>query len=281
MSASDNSDQVEFWSASAGQRWAARQAELDILMQPVLDGMLARAELAPGLRVLDIGCGAGAGCLAAAEAVGDAGAVLGVDVSAPLLDLAWQRAAALPHVAFHHGDATTLALSPPYDRLISRFGVMFFADPVLSFTRMAAQLSPGAKLSFAAWGQIPENPFFTLPARAARATIGAMPKSDPDGPGPFAFRDPERVVSILAEAGFVDIACKVTRLDLPPAGTVDDLAQQMCDIGPASGAINHFEAGPAQVAELRQTIAEALRPYAKDGPLRLPAEINFVTATKP
>ena len=281
MTASDNSDQVEFWSASAGQRWAARQAELDILMQPVLDGVLARAELAPGLKVLDIGCGAGAGCLAAAEAVGDAGAVLGVDVSAPLLDLARQRAAALPRVAFHHGDATTLALSPPYDRLISRFGVMFFADPVLSFTRMAAQLSPGAKLSFAAWGQIPENPFFTLPARAARATIGAMPKSDPDGPGPFAFRDPERVVSILAEAGFVDIACKVTRLDLTPAGTVDDLAQQMCDIGPASGAINHFEAGPAQVAELRQTIAEALRPYAKDGPLRLPAEINFVTATKP
>ena len=127
MTASDNSDQVEFWSASAGQRWAARQAELDILMQPVLDGVLARAELAPGLRVLDIGCGAGAGCLAAAEAVGDAGAVLGVDVSAPLLDLARQRAAALPRVAFHHGDATTLALSPPYDRLISRFGVMFFA----------------------------------------------------------------------------------------------------------------------------------------------------------
>ncbi|MFG6567357.1 class I SAM-dependent methyltransferase [Sulfitobacter sp. 1A13679] len=281
MTASDNSDQVEFWSAAAGQRWAARQAELDILMQPVLDGVLARAELAPGLRVLDIGCGAGAGCLAAAQAVGNAGTVLGVDVSAPLLDLARQRAAALPHVAFHHGDATTLALSPPYDRLISRFGVMFFADPVLSFTRMAAQLSPGAKLSFAAWGQIPENPFFTLPARAARATIGAMPKSDPDGPGPFAFRDPERVVSILAEAGFVDIACKVTRLDLTPAGSVDDLAQQMCDIGPASGAINHFEAGPAQVAELRQTIADALRPYAEDGPLRLPAEINFVTATKP
>ena len=61
MTASDNSDQVEFWSASAGQRWAARQAELDILMQPVLDDVLARAELAPGLRVLDIGCGAGAG----------------------------------------------------------------------------------------------------------------------------------------------------------------------------------------------------------------------------
>ncbi len=281
MSTPDNSDQAEFWSAAAGRKWAARQAELDILMQPVLDGVLARAELTPKLRVLDIGCGAGAGCLAAANAVGDEGAVLGVDVSAPLLDLARQRAAALPQVAFHHGDATELELEPAYDRLISRFGVMFFADPVLSFTRMAAQLSPGARLSFAAWGQIPENPFFTLPARAARATIGAMPKSDPDAPGPFAFRDPERVVSILAAAGFADIACKVTQLDLTPAGTVDDLARQMCDIGPAGGAITHFDANPDQVAELRQTIADALRPYAQNGPLRLPAEINFVTATKP
>ncbi len=281
MSGQDNSDQVEFWSSAVGHRWAARQAELDILMQPVLDGVLARGDLSSGLRVLDIGCGAGAACLAAAQTVGETGAVLGVDVSEPLLNLARQRAAALPHVAFHHGDATTLELDPPYDRLISRFGVMFFADPVLSFTRMAAQLSPGARLSFAAWGQIPENPFFTLPARAARTTIGAMPKSDPDAPGPFAFRDPERVKAILSEAGFADITCEVTALDLTPAGSVDDLAQQMCDIGPASGAITHFEASPAQVAELRQTIADALAPYAQNGSLRLPAEINFVTATKP
>lgn len=281
MSGQDNSDQVQFWSSAVGHRWAGRQAELDKLMQPVLDGVLARADLCPGLRVLDIGCGAGAACLGAAQAVGETGGVLGVDVSKPLLDLAQQRAATLPHVAFHHGDATTLELDPPYDRLISRFGVMFFADPILSFTRMAAQLSPGARLSFASWGQIPENPFFTLPARAARATLGAMPKSDPDAPGPFAFRDPERVEAILREAGFADITCEVTALHLTPTGTVEDLAEQMCDIGPASGAITYFEAGPAQVTELQQAIAEALRPYAQNGPLRLPAEINFVTATKP
>jgi SAM-dependent methyltransferase len=281
MSDQGNSDQIDFWSSAAGHKWVARQAELDTLMQPVLDGVLTRADLRAGLRVLDIGCGAGAGCLAAAQALGDRGAVLGVDVSEPLLDLARQRAAALPQITFHHGDATALRLDPPYDRLISRFGVMFFSDPVLSFTRMAAQLRSGARISFAAWGQIPENPFFTLPARAARATIGAMPKTDTDAPGPFAFRDPQRVDATLTQAGFADIKCEVMKLDLTPAGSVEDLAQQMCDIGPANGAITHFKASPAQVAELRQTIADALRPYAQNGPLRLPAEINFVTAIKP
>lgn len=281
MSDHNNSDQIEFWSSKAGHKWVARQAELDMLMKPVLDGVLARAELNSGLRVLDIGCGAGAACLAAAEAVGTAGAVLGVDVSEPLLTLARKRCAALPQIAFHHGDATTLQLDPPYDRLISRFGVMFFADPVLSFSRMAAQLTPGARISFAAWGQIPENPFFTLPARAARATLGAMPKSDPDAPGPFAFRDPERIQAILTQAGFAEVRCEVAKIDLTPAGSVEDLAQQMCDIGPAGGAITHFEPSAKQVNELRQAIADALRPFAENGPFRLPAEINFATAIKP
>ena len=281
MSDYNNSDQIEFWSSKAGHKWVARQAELDTLMKPVLDGVLARAELDSGLRVLDIGCGAGAACLAAAEAVGTAGAVLGVDVSEPLLNLARKRSAALPQIAFHHGDATALQLDPPYDRLISRFGVMFFADPVLSFRRMAAQLTPGARISFAAWGQIPENPFFTLPARAARATLGAMPKSDPDAPGPFALRDPERIQAILTQAGFAEVRCEVAKIDLTPAGSVDDLAQQMCDIGPAGGAVTHFEPSAKQVDELRQTIADALRPFAENGPFHLPAEINFVTAIKP
>lgn len=277
----DNSDQVDFWSSNAGPKWVRRQASLDPLMQPVLDEVLARADLQPGQRVLDIGCGSGAASLAAADAVGTGGHVLGVDVSAPLLDLARQRAAALPHVDFHHGDAADLQLDHHADRLISRFGVMFFADPVASFTHMAKQLKPGARLSFAAWGQIPENPFFTLPARAARASLGSMPKSDPDAPGPFAFRDPERVQQILDHAGWNEITCDVVELNLTPAGGPDDLAEQMCDIGPAGGAVTHFEATPEQIADLRQTIAEGLQPYANNGAFLLPAQINFVTATKP
>ncbi|MEX3315487.1 class I SAM-dependent methyltransferase [Sulfitobacter sp. PS-8MA] len=145
----DNSDQVQFWSSHVGEKWARRQAELDGLMQPVLDGTLARAELRTGDRVLDIGCGAGAASLAAAERVGRGGAVLGVDVSPPLLDLARRRARDLPHVAFHHGDAATLQLDRPFDRLISRFGVMFFADPVAGFAQMARQITPGGRLSVA------------------------------------------------------------------------------------------------------------------------------------
>lgn len=114
MSTPDNSDQAEFWSAAAGRKWAARQAELDILMQPVLDGVLARAELTPKLRVLDIGCGAGAGCLAAANAVGDEGAVLGVDVSLPRF---WTSRGSVPPPCpkwpFTMAMQPSLNLSPP------------------------------------------------------------------------------------------------------------------------------------------------------------------------
>ena len=277
----ENRDQVEFWSSHVGQKWVRRQASLDALIQPVLDGIMARADLHSGQRVLDIGCGSGAASLAAAEAVGDAGAVLGVDVSPPLLNLARERAAGLPHVNFHHGDATELDLDPPYHRLISRFGVMFFANPAASFAQLARQMHPGARLSFAAWGQIPENPFFTLPARAARETLGAMPKSDPDAPGPFAFREPERIEQVLYDAGWKEITCEVVALNLTPVGGPDALADQMCDIGPAGSAITHFEATEAQIADLRQAIADALQPFAQNDTFHLPAQINFVTATKP
>ncbi|NUH64189.1 methyltransferase domain-containing protein [Sulfitobacter sp. S0837] len=277
----DNSDQVQFWSSHVGEKWARRQAELDGLMQPVLDGILARAALRAGDRVLDIGCGAGAASLAAAERVGSSGAVLGVDVSPPLLDLARSRAAGLPQVTFHHGDAATLDLDRPFDRLISRFGVMFFADPVAGFAQMERQITPGGRLSVATWGQIPDNPFFTLPARAARQTLGSMPKSDPDAPGPFAMRDPDRVTQILQEAGWASVDCAVETLTLTPEGGADALAEQMCEIGPAGGAITYFQPEPAQIKELQQAIAEALADYVQNGEVRLPAQINFVTATKP
>lgn len=278
----DNSDQAAFWSDNAGPKWVARQAGLDALMQPVLDGVLARADLRAGDRVLDIGCGTGASSLLAAQAVGPDGAVQGVDISAPLLAMAQQRAGTLPHVRFDLGDAASHDLpTAAFDRLISRFGVMFFADPVAAFAHMTQALRPDAIVSFATWGEIPENPFFTLPARIARGVLGPVPKSDPDLPGPFAFRDPARVIQILQDAGLRGVSCEVETLNLTPEGGRAELAAQMCDIGPARAAINHHAATQVQVATVQTALADALREYDADGQLRLPAQINFYRAVNP
>ena len=274
-----NDDQREFWSDQAGPTWVARQRAMDAQLAPVLDALLTRADLRPGMHVLDIGCGAGQSTLRAADRTGSA---LGVDISSSLLDAARRQAGDVEGVRFLLADAQDHDFdADAFDAMISRFGTMFFGDFAAAFTNIARALKPGARIAFATWGQIAENPYFTLPAGIAKTHIGAVPKSDPDEPGPFALRDVARVSRILDAAGFVDETAEQVPLELTPPGTRSEVATLMCDIGPAQRALSHFEADPEQRQMLEAAIADALVPYETDTGIRLPALINFFTAQKP
>ncbi len=276
----DNRDQQEFWTDIAGPKWAEHQRAMDALMQPILDGVISRAELKPGAQVLDIGCGTGASVIAAADQVEASGHVLGADISSRLLDVARLRTKDLSNITLVDADAASHPFDEArFDNLISRFGVMFFSDPVAAFANMAKGLKPGARLVFAAWGDIRENPFFTYAAQAARDVLGPIPKSDPDAPGPFAFRDPDRVSGILSDAGFSNLDIDVEDLHLRPSGPLTKFAEQLCDIGPAESALKHFEANAQQRADVEARLAEVFAPFETDGHLRVPARINFVSAT--
>jgi len=275
----DNRDQQEFWTDIAGPKWVAHQTSMDALMQPVLDGVLARANLEPDEQVLDIGCGTGASVMAAAEKVGPAGHVTGADISSRLLEVARKRIGEASNVTLIEADAASHPFEKArFDHLISRFGVMFFNEPVSAFQNMKHALRPGATLTFAAWGEIRNNPFFTLAAQAAKDVLGPMPKSDPDAPGPFAFRAPDRVNGILSDAGFSNIQIDVDDIFLTPAGSLSQFAEQLSDIGPADSALKHFEATAEQHAKVQARLAEVFTPFADGDSIRVPARINFVTA---
>lgn len=276
-----NADQQEFWSDQAGPVWVAQQAAMDKALQPVLDLLLTRAALAPGARVVDVGCGAGTSTLAAGRIVGPNGAVTGVDISGTLLAQAKGQAAGMPQVSFLRADAQTHVFEDGFDAMISRFGVMFFDDFTAAFTNMATALRPAGTVTFATWGPIPENPYFTLPARIAKRVIGEAPKTDPDAPGPFALRDAARGAYILAAAGMTDVAVDDVELMLTPEGDARTVAELMCEIGPAQRVLAHFDAGPAARADLVREIASALEAHATPEGIRLPARINLFRASKP
>ena len=140
-----NADQVAYWNGPAGQRWAERQAAQDVLLKPVADLVIDRAKLKPGERVIDVGCGSGATAIAFARKVAPSGHVLGVDISGPMLERARQSAPKDLPVDFVLADATVYPFEPAsFDVLASRFGVMFFADPALSFANMRKALRPAA-----------------------------------------------------------------------------------------------------------------------------------------
>ena len=274
-----NADQVAYWNGPAGQRWADRQAAQDVLLKPVADLVVARAKLKPGERVIDVGCGSGATSIAFAREVAPSGLVLGVDVSGPMLERARQAAPKDLPIDFVLADATVYPFEPAsFDVLASRFGVMFFADPALSFANMRKALRPEGRLAFACWREPRENPFFMAPLQAAYKHVPKLPQLGPEDPGPFAFASEARVRRILGEAGFTGVEMEACPLSLDAAigRGLDGAVQGALEIGPVSRALE------GQPEELRKaaaaSIREALTPFAKGDAVLLPASVWIVTA---
>lgn len=190
------------WAGEMGRKWLTHIDRFEGMIAPIGDALLARAGIAPGERVIDLGCGGGLTSLAAAQGTGPEGAVLGLDISPDLIDAARRRAAAHPNVSFVCVDAATVALDDaPYDRLISRFGSMFFAEPYAAFTNLHSLLKPGGRIDLAIWAAPRDNPWMMELMGVARSHID-IPSPDPRAPGPFAFADLEYVGDILTIAGF-------------------------------------------------------------------------------
>jgi SAM-dependent methyltransferase len=275
-----NADQIAYWNGPGGQRWADRQQTQDIVLGPVADVLFDRAKVKAGERIIDVGCGAGATTIALAEKVGASGRVLGIDISAPMLARAKQIAPKGLPLEFMLADATVYKFEPAsFDLLASRFGVMFFAEPALSFANMRRALKPSGRLAFACWREPRDNPFFMAPLQAVYKHVPKLPPPGPEDPGPFAFASEARVQRILSEAGFTGIKmepCDLS-LDVAVGRGLDAAVQGALEIGPASRALADH---PADVrAAAANSIREALKAFAVGQTVPLPASIWIVTAS--
>jgi len=202
-----NVDQAEAWDGAEGAHWAAHHARFDATIQPHHRLLMPAAALVPGERVLDIGCGNGLTSRDAARAVGPSGSVLGVDLSGPMLARAEQltKEEGLDNVRFEQGDAQVHRFEPgAYDVAMSRFGVMFFLDPVAAFTNIASALRPGGRLAFLVWQSIESNEWISA-MRAALAVGRDLPVPPPGAPSPFSLADTDHARRILTDAGFTDV----------------------------------------------------------------------------
>ncbi len=274
-----NAEQIEYWNGRVGDTWADMQERMDLAFTPVTAALLAAAAPAPGEDVLDIGCGSGETSLALAAAVGEDGFVTGVDISAPLLDRARARSEGLDiDIEFVEADAATFD-EGQRDLIISRFGVMFFADPVAAFANIRSLAVAGGRLAFVCW-QVPAgNRWATLPAEVLADVVAPDPRYDPLAPGPFAFADPERVTGILVAAGWPDVALVPLTFPMLMGDGADAVAAAVefaMRIGPTARAVR--EAGPEVAGRARARLAEAFPAYLRDGIVALDAAAWVVTA---
>jgi SAM-dependent methyltransferase len=271
-----NEEQIKIWNGAAGAAWVESQESLDDMFRP-FETLLLEASAASGARnVLDVGCGTGATTLALARTLPDARCT-GIDVSQPMIDLARARARdESSRAEFLVADAQSHAFGAAgFDRIVSRFGVMFFEDPVAAFANLRRAAASRAELQCIAFRAAAENPFMTAAERAAAPLLPALPARSVDGPGQFAFADARKVQGILDAAGWngvrlepIDVVCVM------PEAQLDSYLMRLGPVGLALR--NEDEARRATVIE---AVRAAFAPYVHGDEVRFTAACWEIAAS--
>lgn len=275
-------DEREFWDRRA-DAWERRANSLDSFANAYAMPALHALRVQPGERVLDIGCGPGATAIELATRVAPDGEVVGVDISAAMVAAATRRAvaASVSNAHFVTVDAQSGSLGRDFDAAFSRFGVMFFTDPVAGFANIGRSLRPGGRLACVVWGPLPDNPWMFMPTLAAGPVLNAqLTIPGPNEPGPFSLADRDRVIAVLSGAGFLAVSVEtVTGSRLITTASADDDVRALLEMGPLGEAYDAADSTTRQAAV--DAVVTAVEPYREGGGWRLPGVALKVTARRP
>ncbi|MGB3286403.1 class I SAM-dependent methyltransferase [Mycolicibacter algericus] len=276
-----NEEQQQSW-ATQGVDWVDHAAIFEAALAPFADAVLQAADIGSDTRVLDIGCGSGT-LLQRAAALG--ATPVGVDISEPMVNAARRR---VPAATVVLGDAQIMDLGGPvFDRVISRFGVMFFDDPVAAFINIRRAAAPGARLAFVCWRE-GDNPMFSVGVDMLAAQLESPPAAaDPTEPGPLAFGNAERVRTILADAGWADVELAafdgVCDFSIDGSDGVEERLTMILSNRTGQQARTELPArlGEDGWAAVVDKLRDELRRHRVDGVLKFPGHTWVVTATNP
>jgi SAM-dependent methyltransferase len=275
-----NTAQREYWNTVAGPRWLGLQGFVERRVQAVNDLLLKYSGVKAGERVLEIGCGTGAFTAPLAEVVGASGAVVGADISAAMLAGARRRLAegGLNQVSLVEADAQIHSFEPgQFDLIVSRFGVMFFADPGAAFTNLFTAVRPGGRLCFACWGRLEDNEHWLIPYRVALRHLGPPAPTPTRAPGPMAFADADYVREFLGRAGFADATIGREHPDIFASSPAEE-AEHACLMGPSARLIDEKRPDEATRQTIRRDIEQAFTAGLGHGRAVLPSTVLLVTA---
>ncbi len=278
-----NEEQLEYWNGEAGERWAQQDEMMARLLQPLAEALIDHADLSACRSAIDVGCGGGSQSLLLAKHLGAGAQVLGVDISGPLLNVARNRSsddlADVAGLDFLQADASSHSFEPgSFDLLFSRFGVMFFDDPVAAFANLHGAMRSDGRLLFCCWQPLKDNPWVYLSLQAALQHVPPPEPQDPHAPGPFAFADPQRLESVLSDAGFTNIA--ITHHDLTlrwgEAPTLAGNVRALLQIGPVARLL--ADQDESVCARVHESVAAVLEPFYDGKTLNLAGATWLVTA---
>lgn len=277
-----NADMDDFWNGAGGEKWLLFQEAMDESLRPFGHQALAFAAICAGENVLDIGCGCGDTTIEIARRVGADGSVQGVDISAPILARAISQAEILAasNLTFERGDAQIFPLrSQFFDLVFSRFGIMFFDDPVAAFTNLRRAMKLGGRLVFICWQPVIDNEWVTVSLDVVARHITLPPPPGPHDSGPMSFGKPERVNSVLSAAGFTNITVSDFSPMFTIGHTIDQAVDFLTQMGPASGAIAKSDTSDRIKSEITADLRNTLSDFSHAESVTLGAATWIVTAS--
>lgn len=267
----------EYWREEGGHKWVeyidATESSLEAFNELLLD----HAQVKKGEFVLDVGCGGGVNTMEIANRVGPDGNVKGVDISPAILNIARSRGLNLANLEFMEGDAAAIELPEEYfDLVFSRFGVMFFSDPVSAFENLRKSIKPSGRMVFLCWRSLEENPWMGVPTQAVFSIIPPRtPAPAPDAPGPFSLAESDRIRGILKGAGLnvhtvktVDVTMKL--------GTLAETVDYFMKMGPGAAAL--VDAGDHQKVAAADAVRDSIRQFEVNGLITPPGAAWIVVA---
>lgn len=269
------------WAAARGDKWRANVSGMEAMLAPVDEPLIRELRLDAPYRIAEVGCGGGGTTLELRRRAPVGSVVHGFDISPGLVELARRRGPAGDgNLSFEVADMAKATPDEPYDRLVSRFGVMFFDDDAAAFGNLARWLAPGGRFAFAVWGPLPDNASMAS-ARAVVARIVELPAAEPDAPGPFRYGQTGPLSALLERAGLGNLAVRdwQGRLPigggLPPAGAARFALEA---VGPFGELL--AQAGDAAMAEGRRALTEHFANHLHDGVVQMDALVHVLTGAR-
>ena len=274
MTSIANLNQAEYWNGDAGAAWVKHQERLDAVLAPFTEASLMAMGSIEMLRVLDVGCGCGESTEKLAERQAD---VTGLDISEPMIAHANRRNEKGRALHFVCGDAATYQDHAGFDRIYSRFGCMFFEDPVAAFAHLRHLLRGKGSAHLMCWQSPRHNPWMAIAGRAIAPFLPEQPARDPKAPGPFAFSDQDYVNAILEQAGFTEINFESLQRSVCMAPSVSEAIAFQMDIGPAARALRTMDETTREKA--LGAIHGALLPYQTDAGVEMSGAVWLIRAS--
>lgn len=278
-----NTEMAKFWNGEGGQKWVGREDRLESSLQPFGQCAIDALMISGDEQGLDIGFGCGETTIQLAADVRPGGHVHGLDISSTMVEAAQNRArrSSVNNISFECADAQTSALpADHYDFVFSRFGVMFFDDPVAAFTNIFRSLKPGGRMVFMCWAERDENAWVRLPLAVVENYIAVPALPPPGTPGPFSLSDRARVKGILSEAGFSKVAVEPFHTPFVLGVDVEEAVSYLMELSPTGGAIRLADPDEDVRARVADELATLLESHNSESGITMDASGLLVTAHK-